>query len=381
VSTNGLGPSERHTWVLDQRINQRGIKIDKEFVHASIDVLDQVRVPMTERFKELTGLKPTQREKVLNWVNDQGVPLGDMKKETLNAILDPDDEFGIEDFSEPLPYHIHEVLTLRRSLASSSVSKLRRMLECASDYDGRVRYSTQYHGARTGRDAGRLIQIQNYPRGEIGTRQGLTADILADAILTRDLDTIRELWGPDIFTAVISSLRSCIVPEKGKMLVAGDFAQVEAKNLLSMAGQHDKAEMLHSGQDAYAEMASLIYRKPINKTDNPLERQVGKNCVMGNGYGLGPVGFRARFCPKDSIELAQARGDDVPQGIRSDGPEILVRSLEASVDAVWCDHAKTYTYHRDRISQGRRLPHDAAPERAQALLSSAAQRHVIRLRR
>jgi DNA polymerase len=56
VSTMGLGPSERHTWVLDQRINQRGIKIDKEFVHASIDVLDQVRVPMTERFKELTGL-------------------------------------------------------------------------------------------------------------------------------------------------------------------------------------------------------------------------------------------------------------------------------------------------------------------------------------
>jgi DNA polymerase len=104
VSTMGLGPSERHTWVLDQRINQRGIKIDKEFVHACIDVLDQVRVPMTARFKELTGLKPTQREKVLNWVNDQGIPLGDMKKETLNAILDPDDEFGLEDFSEPLPY-------------------------------------------------------------------------------------------------------------------------------------------------------------------------------------------------------------------------------------------------------------------------------------
>jgi DNA polymerase len=340
----GLGPSERHTWVLDQRINQRGIKIDKEFVHASIDVLDQVRVPMTERFKELTGLRPTQREKVLNWVNDQGIPLGDMKKETLNAILDPDDEFGIEDFSEPLPYHVHEVLTLRRSLASSSVSKLRRMLECASDYDGRVRYSTQYHGARTGRDAGRLIQIQNYPRGEIGTRQGLTADILADAILTRDLDKIRELWGPDIFSAVISSLRSCIVPEKGKILIAGDFAQVEAKNLLSMAGQHDKAEMLHSGQDAYAEMASLIFRKPINKTDQPLERQIGKNCVMGNGYGLGPVGFRARFCPKDSIDLAQLAVTTYRREFAPMVPKFWYGLWEASVAAVWCDHAKTYSY-------------------------------------
>jgi hypothetical protein len=74
-----------------------------------MDVLDQVRVPMTERFRELTGLKPTQREKVLNWVNEQGVPLGDMKKATLDAILDPGDEFGIEDFNEPLPYHVHEV--------------------------------------------------------------------------------------------------------------------------------------------------------------------------------------------------------------------------------------------------------------------------------
>jgi DNA polymerase len=344
VTTNGLGPSERHTWVLDQRINQRGIKIDKEFVHASIDVLDQVRVPMTARFKELTGLRPTQREKVLNWVNDQGFALGDMKKATLDAILDPDDEFGLEALDEPLPYHIHEVLTLRRSLASSSVAKLRRMLDCASDYDGRVRYSTQYHGARTGRDAGRLIQIQNYPRGEISERQGLTADALADAILTRDLPTIRELWGDDIFTAVISSLRSCIVPEKGKILVAGDLAQVEAKNLLSMAGQHDKAEMLHSGHDAYAEMASLIYRKPINKFDNKLERQVGKNCVMGNGYGLGPVGFRARFCPKDSIELAKLAVTTYRKEFAPAVPKFWYGLWEASVAAVFCDHAKTYEY-------------------------------------
>jgi DNA polymerase len=344
VTTNGLGPSERHTWVLDQRINQRGIKIDKEFVHASIDVLDQVRVPMTARFKELTGLRPTQREKVLNWVNDQGFALGDMKKATLDAILDPDDEFGVEALDEPLPYSIHEVLTLRRSLASSSVAKLRRMLDCASDYDGRVRYSTQYHGARTGRDAGRLIQIQNYPRGEISERQGLTADALADAILTRDLPTIRDLWGDDIFTAVISSLRSCIVPEKGKILVAGDLAQVEAKNLLSMAGQHDKAEMLHSGHDAYAEMASLIYRKPINKFDNKLERQVGKNCVMGNGYGLGPVGFRARFCPRDSIELAKLAVSTYRKEFAPAVPKFWYGLWEASVAAVFCDHAKTYAY-------------------------------------
>ena len=344
-ATRGLGPSERETWILDQRIHQRGIRIDREFVHACMDVLEQVRVPMTERFRELTGLNPTQREKVLNWVNDQGVPLGDMKKATLDAILDPADEFGIEDFNEPLPYHVHEAITLRRSLASSSVAKLQRMLDCAC-LDDRVRYATQYHGARTGRDAGRLIQVQNYPRGEIGDRQGLTAEALADAILTRDVALIKEMWGDDIYSAVISSLRSCIVPEPGKVLAAGDFAAVEARNLLSMAGQHDRVEQMHSGLDVYSEMASMIFKKPVNRKD-PAQRkegQIGKNCVLGNGYGLGPVGFRARFIPKDSIELAKLAVDTYRNEFAPMVPKFWYGLWEVSVSAVWCRHAKAYSY-------------------------------------
>lgn len=345
LSTKGLGPSERHTWVLDQRVNQRGILIDKEFVHACIDVLDQVRVPMTERFRELTdGLRPTQREKVLNWVNDQGVPLGDMRKATLDAILDPDDEFDLGDFNEPLPYHVHEVLTLRRSLASSSVAKLERMLQCAGA-DGRVRYTTQYHGARTGRDAGRLIQIQNYPRGEIGDRQGLTAEALADAILTRNVPHIKEIWGDDIFTAIISSLRSCIVPAQGKVLCAGDFASVEAKNLLSMAGQHDRAEAMHAGLDAYNEFGSLMYRRPFDRkgVDSAIGH-IPKCGVLGCGYGIGPVGFRGRFIPKEDISLAMLAVNTYRQEFAPKVPKFWYGLYEASVSAVWCDQARTYSY-------------------------------------
>ena len=345
IATQGLGPSEREIWILDQKINQRGILIDTEFVDACINVLEQVRVPMVERFRELTGLNPTQRAKVLNWVNDQGVALGDMKKATLDAILDPDDEFGIEDLGEPLPYNIHEVLTLRRSLASSSVSKLERMLQCAGN-DGRVRYATQYHGARTGRDVGRLIQIQNYPRGEIGDRQGLTADILADAIMTRDVGLIKELWGDDIFSAIISSLRSCIVPEKGKVIVSGDYAAVEARNLLSMAGQHDRVEQMHAGLDVYSETASLIFKRPINRKDPSMQRegQIGKNTFLGSGYGLGPVGFRARFAPKDSIELAKMAIDAYRKEVAPMVPKFWYGLWQASVDAVWCNRAMAYSY-------------------------------------
>lgn len=168
--------------------------------------------------------------------------------------------------------------------------------------------------------------------------------MLADAILTRDVDHIKEIWGDDIFSAIISSLRSCIVPEEGKVLVAGDFAQVEAKNLLSMAGQHDRCDLLHSGLDGYSEFASMMYRKPINKKDNPFERHVGKSSVLGAGYGLGPVGFRARFFPKESFDLAMMAINTYRQEWSPLVPKFWYGLWQASVDAVWCTHAKTYDY-------------------------------------
>jgi len=345
----GLGPSERATWLADARINQRGILVDVPFVRACIDVLDMVRVPMTAEFRELTGgIGPTQREKILNWVNEQGVRMSDMRKDTLDALLDPDDEVGFEDLDQlgisALPVHVHRVLELRRSLASSSVAKLQRMLQCAT-MDGRVRYTMQYHGAGTGRWAGRLIQIQNYPRGEIQERQGLTPEILADAILSRDLDRIKELWGPDIFSAVISSLRSCIVPDvsKGRVIVAGDYAQIEARNVLSFAGHHDKAALFDQ-VDQYCELGSMIFGFPVNKKDNPRERQIGKNGLLGSGFGLGYNGFQAKFAPKEPFELAVRAIDTYRKEYAPLVPKFWYGLYQASVDAVWCNEARTYSW-------------------------------------
>lgn len=348
VATGGLG-MERPVWEVDQRINQRGVLIDTKFVRACQDVLEQVRVPMTKEFKELTGgISPTQREKILNWVNEQGVRMSDMRKATLDAMLDPDDNIGFEDLDhlgiDPLPPHVHKVLTLRRSLASSSVAKLDRMLQCACR-DGRVRYSMQYHGAGTGRWAGRLIQIQNYPRGEIQERQGLTPEILADAILTRNLDRITDLWGPDIFSAVISSLRSCIVPDvsKGRTLVVGDYAQIEARNVLSFAGHHDKASQFDV-VDQYSELGSMIFKHPVNKKDHPRERQTGKNALLGSGFGLGPAGFQAKFAPNEPFSLAELAINTYRKEYAPLVPKFWYGLYQASVDAVWCSRALTYVY-------------------------------------
>ena len=348
LATGGLGAGERAVWMTDQRINQRGVLVDVPFVHACIDVLNQVRIPMTHEFRQLTGgLAPTQREKILNWVNEQGVPLDDMRKGTLDAMLDPEEDIDMGAWetiaSNPIPPNVYKVLDLRRSLASSSVAKLERMLQCAGP-DGRVRYTMQYHGADTGRWAGRLIQIQNYPRGTFQAHQGLTPEILADAILSRDLNRIRELWGNDIFAAIISSLRSCIVPDRGRncVLVVGDYAQVEARNVLSFAGHHDRAFQFDT-TDAYAELASMIFKRPITDKKSP-ERQTGKNALLGSGFGLGPLGFQAKFAPNEPFELAQLAISTYRNDYAPFVPKFWYGLYQASVDAVWCNEARTYVF-------------------------------------
>lgn len=345
VTLQGLGPTEREVWILDQHVQQRGVLIDRPFVEDCMDVLEQVRVPMTDRFIALTGVKPTQRAKILEWVNGAGLPLDDMKKATIDAILDPDDNISIDDVEFKVPANVLEALNLRRSLASSSVAKLQRMLMCAND-DGRVRYTTQYHVARTGRDGGRLIQVQNFPRGSIGDRQGLTADLLAEAIQTRNVPHIREIWGDDIYSAVVSSLRSCIIPEKGKVIVAGDFAAVEARNLLSMAGQHDRVQQMHEGLDVYSETASLIYGRKINRKlpSDHKEGAIGKATVLGSGYGLGYNGFQNRFAPNEPFDLAKRAIDTYRNDFAPMVPKFWYGLFDASVRAVWCQHGKAYEY-------------------------------------
>lgn len=333
-----LGSSERENWLLNTALNSKGVKVDPDFIRDCMSVIQQAKKPMNARFLELTGgLKPTQREKVLNWVNNQGFALGDMKKETINRLLDLDD---LDPFDQPIPSQVFEVLTLRQSLTSTSLSKLERMLACA-DHNGRVAHTMQYHGARTGRIAGRLIQIQNFPRGHIAEVQGMTSQHLVSLIKSRDIERLKDGWGHNVHSAVVSSLRSCIIPEKGKILVAGDYAAVEARNVLSMAGQHDKVQMMYDGIDVYCDVASRVFGRKITKAD-ARERHLGKGAVLGAGYGLGPVGFRAKSAPYESIELAQNIISTYRNIFAPKISKLWYGLSDAAIKAVWCKNAKTY---------------------------------------
>ena len=304
---------ERDVWLLDQRINERGVKLDIPFIDAAQSIVDQVSAKMVRRFKEITGYEPGQNAKVLEWARSEISPsFHNLRKETLAAVLGGDideiiydDETG-EGLDFALPTHAEEALRIRQIIGSSSIKKLERMKLMCCD-DGRARGLLMYHGAHPGRWSGRGFQPQNFPVGtlKLGGEKP-EPELLVQAIMTGDPEYVEATFGGPI-EVVVSSLRHAIVAEDDRLLGAGDFAGVEARVVLALAGQHDKTALMAAGKDVYLDMAEDIYRKPkgsLTKHDEA-ERKVGKNSVLGLGFQMGAKKFRFRYCPDQPIEFAQ----------------------------------------------------------------------------
>lgn len=347
-------PAERRVWLMDQRINERGVRIDTDYIAAAQRVVDGAAAPRLAEFSDLTGgLAVTQRDKVLKWVRDNGVPLPNLKKETIALLLggeleaeEDDDEEG-DDLGEDdaerirsieLPDNVRRALEIREVLASASIKKLRSMAASVAS-DGRVHGALQYYGAvSTGRWAGRLFQPQNFPRG---TLKQAPDDIVA-AINTGDWRYVQEVLG-DPITAVGSGLRHAIVPTLGNQLVVGDYASIEARVVLALAGQHDKTAIMAEGKDIYIDMAKTIWPHipNLNKTDHPEKRQTGKNAVLGCGFQMGWRKFKMRYAKDMSDEDAQAvikayRAEFAPKV-----PKLWEGLEDAAFDAVYEGGAHT----------------------------------------
>ena len=347
-----LGPlpsGERQVWLLDQRINERGARLDMAFVRAAQAIVAGASKPLLGEFSKLTGgLKPTQVQKFGQWVKDAGVVLPDMKKETLAALLGSnedgeDAEFEVDNdwFAEQeIPAEVHRALSIRQLIGSASIKKLGRMEHCVC-FDGRARGLLQYHGAGPGLWAGRLFQPQNFPRGTVqiagkdGKKKAPPPQLVVDAIMTGDHEYVAQTVGPPV-EVVVSGLRHCIVSSPGRRLVAGDFAGIQARAVLALAGQHDKTAIMAAGKDIYLDMASAIYkRSDLTKEANVEERQIGKNTVLGLGFQMGARKFRFRYA-KDQPE---AFAENIVQVYRKEwAPQVpkLWYALEgAAVRTAW----------------------------------------------
>jgi DNA polymerase len=290
-----LPEQERRVWELDQIINRRGVGIDLEFVRAAKTIADQLIADATEEFQHLTGLNPTQVEKIKMWLTNRGLDLDSLEADAIEEAL-----------AGELSPIVRRVLEIRSLVAASSLKKFDAMLACVGS-DDRARGLFQYHGATPGRWAGRLLQPQNFPRPtvEIDDPEEVVA-----AIKTRELEALKR-WGEPV-EVLVSSLRFAIAAQNG-LFGGGDFSGIEARILLALAGQRDKLDLFARGYDVYRDMAAEIFGldKAVFLAVDELtpeqaeQRQTGKNSVLGLGFGMGPTKFYDRYCAAQGEGFAQ----------------------------------------------------------------------------
>lgn len=280
-----LPNSERRIWILDQVMNYRGVQVDLEAVYAAKRITVRKSEELTKGLRELTnGEIQTggQRDKILNYLKDHyDVVLPGLTQEDLTDALE-----------KSLPDEARELIKLRQALSRASTKKLDKIIECTCN-DGRLRGMFQYHGAGTGRVAGRLVQLQNLIRPE----EGIDMDHLIETIRREDTETLELIYG-DISNAIAMSLRGMFIAAPGKILQQADFEQIEARVLAWLADEEWKIKAFERGEPIYEKAAEVVFDYPVTKKDNPEERQVGKTCELAFGF-QGGVGSWRQFDKTD----------------------------------------------------------------------------------
>lgn len=300
-----LSDAERQVYLHDQRINDRGVRIDVDLVEASRKVVKRGLRDANNDIKRLTDGAVSAVTKVADltkWLQDQGLDIDNVRKSTLRDLLDGDELEGVA----------RQVVTLRKEGAKSSTSKLKAM-DAARCADNRSRGLLLYHAASTGRWAGRLIQPQNFPRGTVKDAYDYIPAILAgeyDAITDPPLEVVSSI------------LRGCLVPTAGCRFLSGDFSQIEARVLGWIANEP-------YGEKEYEKMAAAIYGVPVHEIVNPSERrQIGKNTVLGAGFGMGADKFQEQVWEQTGIQL-----EDTISKKAID----TFRTVKANIPVFWSD--------------------------------------------
>ena len=269
-------PVPDSTWEeyhLDQEINDRGVALDMTLVQAAIAIDGRSRSELTAAMKKLTELdNPNSVQQMKQWLADNGLETDTLGKKAVAELL------------KTAPPELAEVLALRQQLAKSSVKKYQAM-ENAVCADGRARGMFQFYGAnRTGRWAGRLIQMQNLPQNHL--------EDLAEAralVSCGDFDALKMLY-EDVPDTLSQLIRTAFVPKKGAKFIVSDFSAIEARVIAWFAGERWRQDVFAKGGDIYCASASQMFKVPVEKHGiNGHLRQKGKIAELALGYG-GSVG-------------------------------------------------------------------------------------------
>lgn len=258
---------------LDQEINDRGIMIDQQMVTQALVIDELSKADLTARMQKKTGLEnPNSVVQMKDYLSENGMEVESLGKKEVAAMI------------KTAPDDLAEVLALRLQLAKSSVRKYQAMQNavCA---DGRCHGMFQFYGAnRSGRWAGRLIQLQNLPQNHMDDLEQAR-----DLVKAGDYEMLDMLY--DSVPGVLSELiRTAFIPRPDYKFIVSDFSAIEARVLSHLAGEKWRAEVFHKGRDIYCESASRMFGVPVEKHgQNSHLRQKGKIAELALGYG-GSVG-------------------------------------------------------------------------------------------
>lgn len=258
---------------LDQEINDRGVGLDMELVRQAIQMDGRSRSELTQAMKELTSLdNPNSVQQMKQWLADNGVETDTLGKKAVAELL------------KTAPPQLQKVLTLRQQLAKSSVKKYQAM-ETAVCADGRARGMFQFYGAnRTGRWAGRIIQMQNLPQNHLHDLSEARSLVRAG-----DFDALEMLY-EDVPDTLSQLIRTAFVPQENRKFIVADFSAIEARVIAWLAGEKWRQDVFAEGKDIYCASASQMFGVPVEKHGvNGHLRQKGKIAELALGYG-GSVG-------------------------------------------------------------------------------------------
>ena len=339
---------ERNVWHLDARINERGVLVDTELVESAIAVDDAFKAEHTEEMQKLTGLdNPNSVAQLKTWLDAVGVSVDTLNKATVTDLR--------KDVTDATT---RRVLELRQLLGKTSTKKYQAMANAVGK-DHRIRGLLQYYGAgRTGRWAGRLVQVQNLPQNHLDS-----IGAVREIVRQRDLETLELCYNsvPDVLSQLI---RTAFIAKPGHTFLVADYAAIEARVIAWMAGEQWRMDVFAKGGDIYCSSASQMFKVPVEKHGiNGHLRQKGKIAELACGYGGGVKALQAFGA--DKMGLSEEEMQSIVNQWRAASPNIcnLWRKVEGMAIAALQYPGRTMrvpgcnvTYWRDADALRCKLP-------------------------
>lgn len=273
-------PFDDELYIADQEINDRGVLIDRELVDAAARFDTEYKAELFKEARDITGLEnPNSVAQIKEYIRKTtGLSVTSLNKKSLDEIED-----SLTYWKEPL-----RVLAIRREMAKTSNKKYEAMQECVCD-DGRIHGLLQFYGAsRTGRWAGRLVQVQNLPQNHLSD-----LDRARRMVKRGELEDF-ELCYPDVTQVLSELIRTSFIAAPGNILHVCDFSAIEARVIAWIAGENWVLDVFRNGGDIYCATASQMFGVPVEKHGvNSHLRQKGKISVLALGYGGGVAALEA----------------------------------------------------------------------------------------